>query len=468
MVIVILAVIITGLLATMAFQRITSSTTGGKDTVTKLEAAAAALDQFAGAHHRLPCPAEPTLDTGVESFANAATGQCTASAEKGTLPWKTLGLRREDGYDAWGLKLSYRVYTGNKGSLTQPEGVNMSECDITEPTAGNTDARGLCVSNAAPLLRSTSVEKFLKNKGLSLKENGVDRDYVAYVVMSHGPTGLGAYTVAGAMRTPNPAGDEQGNLRADGFVIKAFSGADVEATHAQHFDDLLVYRTIPDLVKKAGLEAHEWDDGGEVGSSLLNASTVGAALGQTSASPGDIGTDTLNLGAVTVGASGGNVLLSVTGSSNMNPDGTFSVAAVDGIGVAGNTFFGFFGDFLTNIGGEFLKFTFPSDSTKFAVTLRDFGIYAGAFVEKVELRFLNASGATVASVIKSGCRVDGGLASYEVTTSAFRSVEIRPQAATTSGGSSFVTTLLVSEVKACTSAAASCTTSLSSAGNACP
>jgi hypothetical protein len=263
-----------------------------------------------------------------------------------------------------------------------------------------------------------------------------------------------------------PKGDEDKNTKADGpFTLRAFSGSDEESTSTAHFDDLLVYRTLPDLVKLAGLEAHEWDDAGVVGTTLLNSATVGGATSVD---------NTLNMGAVTVGSSGGNVSVGTTSIATTNPDGTTSVTSVEGIGVAGNPFFLFFfgyirAEFLSSTNGEYLTFAFPSAATKFAVTLSDFGIVAGAYYESVEFRFLDASGGTVASVVKPGCQVDGGLASFAITTASFRTVEIRPRDLYTSSGTTTLPSLLlVSEVKACTSAAATCTTSLATTANTCP
>ncbi|HUP29654.1 MAG TPA: hypothetical protein VM122_05735 [Usitatibacter sp.] len=465
-VVVILAILLTAFIASFALSRMKAGTASQADTATALAAAAEALDQFASAQKRLPCPADPTATTGLEVLP--APGAATCSFPAGTLPWQTLGLKIEAGYDAWGRKLSYRVYTGSKGSFTQPNGINMVECDLVEPGTGSATATagsagGLCVSSVNPLLRSTSAAKFLEGKGLSLNDMGVARDYVAYVLVSHGATGLGGYTASGArLDLPSAASDERDNLNATGpFKITKFSDAETAATAGSHFDDLLVYRTLPDLVKRAGLAARDWEDQ-VVGSSLLNAVTAAAALGQTSVSPGDLGVSTLNLGAVQVSAfmgsaSANNISLDSTTLS----DGT----VVQGFGVAGN-----FSNRMTNFGGEYLKAQFPSAAGRFAVTLADFGSYAFfsvTFTEKVEFRFFN--GATqVASITKSGCNSDGGLASFSMTAPAFDSVEIRALASTTSSSTTGLTELLVSEVTACVATASACTTTLATAANTCP
>lgn len=465
-VIVILAILLTAFIAAFALSRMKSGTASQADTTTTLTAAAEALDQFASAQKRLPCPADPIATTGVEVLP--APGAATCSFPAGTLPWQTLGLKAEAGYDAWGRKISYRVYTGNNGSFTQPNGINMVECDLVEPTTGNAtptagSAGGLCVSNPDPLLRSTSADKFLAGKGLALTEDGVARDYVAYVLISHGATGLGGYTASGA-RLDLPGGDERNNTDPTGpFTIRAFSDAETAATANSHFDDLLVYRTLPDLVKRAGLAARDWEEAaGPVGSALLNAASAAAALGQTSVSPGDLGASTLNLGSVTVsGFMGG------AGASNLSLDSITLAGGtvVEGFGVAGN-----FSNRMTSLGGEYLQAQFPSAAGMFAVTLGDFGKYTFlglTFTEKVEFRFF--SGATqVASIIKGGCNTDGGLATFSLTAPPFDSVQIRALASTTSTSTTGLTALLVSEVTACVAGATTCTTSLATTANTCP
>ncbi len=263
MILMLMVLLMVGYLATYALYRVT---TGGheRDQTTRLLAIASeALDQFAAANARLPCPADPTIDTGLEAPATAA--RC--SFDGGTIPWKTLGMNHDDAIDGWGRKLSYRVYDGNAGSLTQPSGVSMVECDTVEPTAGDKTAvasslGGLCVSNADYRLRSTLDTVFLAGKGLTLTDFGTVHNDVAYVVISHGATGLGGYTVSGArLDLPTGGGDERDNTSdAGAFMIRAFSDPDTAATVNTHFDDLLVYRTLPDLVQRARLSARDWPE----------------------------------------------------------------------------------------------------------------------------------------------------------------------------------------------------------------
>ena len=469
MVVAILAVLAVALLATLALSRTTGADADRNDTVSRLNHAADAVDQFAAANHRLPCAADPTLDTGVEAITAVNAATCLPAADEGTLPWKTLGLKRDDSLDAWGDKISYRVYTGNKGSLVQPEGVNMTECDTVEPSSGNTTAAagsagGLCVTSTDPTLRSTSVAKYLQGKGLSLSDNGAARDNVAYLLLSHGKTGYGAYTTSGVRKAYSDVkGDELKNTSANGpFTIRAFSDVDVEANTTQHFDDLVVYRTLTDLAARTGLAARDWPDNGVVGQGRFDAATLAAAVGQATLTPGNLGTATVNVGVVAATSSAGNLALVTSTLNNPAPDGS---TTVDSLGVVS-----VFGNFLNTFDNAFITVTFNNDVTRFAVTLADFGTYySGSYLEQAQFIFRDSSGAQVGSAVtKTACRADHTLASFTLASSTFRSVEIHPYYAVAGGFVGLPSIFTVAEVKACNSTAASCATSLAAASNDCP
>ena len=462
-ILLILILIIAGLFATYALKRVTTGSDERDETNRKLAIGAAALEQYAAASSRLPCPADPALATGVEVQATAAT----CSFGEGTIPWSTLGMKSEDALDGWGRKISYRVYTGNAGSLTQPGGVSMVECDTIEPTVGNATGSagglgGLCVSNADPYLRVTKPEKFLAGKGLSLNDSGTAHTDVAYVLVSHGRTGLGAYTIAGA-RLDLPTGDERGNTRETGaFTIKAFSDPDTGATAGTHFDDLVVYRTIPELVRRIGLAARDWPDT-LVSSVVFDNPTVAAAAGHA-VTTGDVGAATLDFGSASV-----STYSTVGGTPDTATNISFddSYGATGGIGVAGN-----FTNLMTNYADEWLKIEIDDAAVKFAVTLNHFGFYdfsGQTYTEKVQFTFFSGATQVGSPVVKSGCNADGGLASYVITPAGvFNRVDIRPVWATAPSSDEFYTALLVSEFAACTVLATTCKTGLSAPANECP
>ena len=470
LILLIMVLLLVAFFAAWTVSRITGSGDDRTETDKRLNAAAAALERYAASNQRLPCPADPSaaaVTPGAEVKATAAT----CSFDTGTLPWLTLGLTSDAGLDAWGRKLSYRVYTGNKGSFTQPGGVSMVECDTVEPTIGSAtnvaaSLGGLCVSNADPYQRTTTPDKFLFGKGLTVIDRGTTHADVAYVVISHGASGLGAWTIAGTQLASPNSSDEKNNMKDTGsFTIKAFSGADIEVVNPQHFDDQLVYATIGDLVKRAGLQARDWPDTA-TSSVTFDATTVAAALGQPSVTPGDQGATTLDFGSARVTGYTG------TTATNISYDTNSAGTPVGGIGVAGNAITGFgFANMISSLSGEFLSITLSQAGAKFAVTLNEFGIYnfsGSTYTEQAQFKFYLGT-TLVDTITKAGCNTDGGLASFSMTPAGvFDKVEVIPVAATRAGGGTLVSLFLLSEIKACTASTSNCKTSLTTGANTCP
>lgn len=184
-----------------------------------LDAADAALANFVAANRRLPCPADGRIasgaaNAGVELF-NAASGACNpVTQQHGVLPWITLGLPDNAALDPWNARLSYRVDPALAGRAPLPQLMNMSQCDpaATGPAA----ASGACSVPLAPCTGSaacTAPASFLLNKGLDVwdgrngatgfaarQNNRAAGSGAAYVLISHGPGGSGAYNNSGVLQ----------------------------------------------------------------------------------------------------------------------------------------------------------------------------------------------------------------------------------------------------------------------------
>lgn len=458
MILLVMALLLVAFFAAYTISRIGSSGDAREDTRKRLAKAGTALERYAAANSRLPCPANPALATGTEVTATAST----CSNPDGTLPWATLGLNQDDGLDGWGRKVSYRVYTGAAGSLTQPGGASMVDCDTTELNPQGTDANGLCRAS-----HDTTPDQFVAGKGLMLTDFGVAHNDVAYIVMSHGATGLGAWTVAGT-QMDMPAGAERNNTNANGpFTIQAFSDPDTGATSAQHFDDQLAYAGIADLARRAGLYARNWPD--DIAASVtFDRPTLTAALGSSPAT--DTGRSTIQFTNVSVTALSGVTSADSSGSAQ---DISFQGSGTNqGIGgVSGTT------GLQSGVGGpdEAIRLDIGETVRQFAFALDGFGYQSTFFgfpiwIEQVELRFYTVSGTTAtlrATATKSGCRADGGLATFSVNPGVdWTRVEIRPEPTTAFFGSQ-PTSFLLAEIKAC-SAAVTCTANSETASTACP
>jgi hypothetical protein len=471
MVLVLLVMVAVIALSVWLVSRLGENADERKQTQASLEAAAAALDSFAAGNDRLPCPADPAADDGVEI---RAVKNCTTIllGIAGTLPWKTIGLARSLSLDAWGRKISYRVYSGADG-LTQDRGASMANCDTNEIAPSGVSGNGLCkpdpVDNV-PASRSTTPDQFLAGKGLKLTFFGRDLSppipsltiedptrHVAYVLISHGPTGQGGYTISGVQLDGPASNEEKDNLKPAGdFTAMAFSGPEVGINNNKHFDDMLIYRTISDLVKNANIAPRNWPDATlTVAAATFDRATLQAALGKNPGS--DTGTSTIALNGVTVtalDASGNTQNISFNNSTN------------DGIGgVSG-------GDELqSGVGGpdESLRLVFGEYSRQFAFALDAFGYdeASGSPVrwEQVQLKFYDAQGSTAtlkATIAKTACLLDPSLTTFSVDAGVdFNRVDVSPLptsgvlAARASG-------FFLSEVRTCKTGAA-CHTALETA-----
>ena len=426
------------------------------DTAARLAKARDALDQFAAATGRLPCPTDPTTNTGDEDRTG---GSSTCNKPTGTLPWRTLGLRADDGLDSWGWKISYRVYTG-AGGLTQDGGASMVQCDTSVSTDPGVDANGLCQVDGSGW--HTLYTDFYGAKGLKVTDFGAVNTGIAYVLISAGPTGYGSYGATGVATTAPVSTDEVGNTLAtgqggSGFVARAASAPSVAAADANHFDDVLAYRTIADLVTKSGLVARDWPDGTSSGSTVvLNTANIAAALGH-SVSPGDLGTRTLAIGNATLTVQRGGFSEDLALGTN---------ASVDGIGGGSSN------PTLSSSRSEVLHIALTSASQNFAITVNGFGCRqsSGTCVDSDRLRLTFYSGgvAVGSPITKLACNPGSGLASYTVNVgSDFDSVDVAPRSSTPWGNT---VSIYVSAFNTCASTA--CTTSLDSGsgpgGNHCP
>jgi hypothetical protein len=456
LVLVVFVLVMLGLAASYLLSRVDNTTADRKQTLARLAKAAEALDAFAGTARRLPCPADPALDTGEELLPAPNSVNCSfpTATVGGTMPWKTIGLRRDDAYDAWGRKLSYRVFAGGTG-LTQIGGASMVDCDTHDaPTAPTgVGLGGLCVPNADIYLKSSSPASFIAGKGLSLNDSGTAYTDVAFVVVSHGATGFGGYSGSGARVLPLPVSVAESNHNnASGpFTIRAFSDSETGPSGAQHFDDLLAYRRISDLARRSGLAARDWPEGAIFNSATMQAAIGSSAYGVTSVSSFNFAGNTYTA----VGSGSSRISFSTSGG-------------VEGIGVDGPS-----GgeNFLTT--SEYIRIDLGLSAGKVGIALNGFSaltVFSTRYREQVQVRFFNGGTAVGSSVVRQGCRDGTGLATFTVMPTipgqTFNRLEIQPMDVSPpilGIDSSF----LVSEFAACSPSSSSCTVTLATSANTC-
>ena len=426
------------------------------DTRARLQKAQAALEQFASATGRLPCPANPALDTGDEDRAAGPAGTC--NTVPGTIPWRSVGLRQDDGLDSWGFKLSYRVYTGAAGSLTQDNGASMVLCTVAAPASPGLAAGGLCQVDGTG--HRTDRNEFVAGKGLTVTDFGSVHPDAAYVLISHGPSGRGAFTSVG-VQSPMPSSpDEIANTTATGpFVARAAASAGTPPDDPGHFDDLLAYRSILDLATNANIAARDWNDP-TYASVTANLAAVSATLGAAPSSP-DLGTQTLAFNNATLSVQAGGVAenLTLTNASNL-----------DGVGGGGAM------PTLSSDDSEVLHIVFANNAQQLAFTLTGFGCRqtSGACTDSdaAQITFYQSGVVVGTPVTVLGCNTSN-VASFTIDRGAspggdFDGIDIAPKPTVPAAGT---TQLLLASFVNCPEGS-TCQTSQDTgagpAGNHCP
>lgn len=239
-------------------------------TQARMERIRAALHAFAATQARLPCPAAGVVDAGL-AVPPTVVDLCTN--RDGVVPWVSLGLRADDALDAWGRKISYRVYDGPTG-MTRDRGADMTDCDTVESSPATPTAPNFQCTAAHDVLPGPGAGTYLDpaiRPGLGVRVGGVNQTQMAWVLISHGSSGQGAWLPGGG-RVPVPASaDELVNAQAPAippapsvpFVQRDENVVDLDSASAPaHFDDLLLFETISQLIHATGREARDWPEAG--------------------------------------------------------------------------------------------------------------------------------------------------------------------------------------------------------------
>ena len=312
-----LLVVAASALAIRMARQVEDRTAQQQQTQVRMYRIQAALHAFAASHGRLPCPADG-MDVNDRGYAapNAASDIC--ASPDGTVPWGSLGLTKDDAFDAWGRKISYRVYAGPTG-MTRTRGADMTDCDTVEPAPVAPTPPSYDCTPAHNVRPGPGMDTYLDldpntRPGLTVRVGGIDQKQMAWVLVSHGASGMGAWLPGGARMALPASADEQANTQPPPAVYVQREEATVDldpATDAAHFDDLLRFETIAQLIQAAGREARDWPEGagpvtGDVIKKLLedpNAiDTKGNGSGLTF-----IDLPTTDLGTVRISSTGGEI-----------------------------------------------------------------------------------------------------------------------------------------------------------------
>lgn len=358
-----------------------------------------ALAAFATTQGRLPCPALGTADTGDEAVGVPAN---TCDANALTVPWRTLGLKRDEGLDGWGRKVSYRVFSGSTG-FTTAGSASVVDCN-SNPDASPSPTLSASRCGASHLNTAATFVS-ARSPMLQVNDRGTMRSDLAFVLVSHGATGRGAFAAEGGTRSELPAagGAESVNaLSTPPFRIESRSAAGVASSDVAHFDDLVLYRSFLQLAAEAKLGARDWGadpTGITTSSKAFTLAAVAAAGGSTAGSNTGQSSLTFNAGTgreVQVYAAGNTSQNVSTGGSTGEGIGTIETGGSAASAAA-----------ISSANGEALiLFTPNSRGRYFGARLFDFGTVSGD-AERVRLSFFTLSPfVLVGQVTKTACKVD--------------------------------------------------------------
>jgi hypothetical protein len=298
----------------------------------------------------------------------------------------------------------------------------------------------------------TNPADFLTGKGLSVDDLGSLKSGIAYVLISHGETGKGAYGAETTVRNDLPASGSKELLNAQSaapFWILARSDPSIPVSDVNHFDDSLAYLTIADLVAAAKLGGRDWGLP-LAGSQAFTHAGVQAITG----TPFNFNT---NASSITF----------TSGTASTADDFTATSLAANrrvamGTDASGNEGLGSTQDINdTNVSaaiqyasGDGLRFTFNTPARFLGITLISFG-FAPFFGDPERAVFKFFSGATQvgSTLTKSACHASG-FANFTLNPGTdFDSVTVE---ATFTIPSSFASEFLVGGIAACLVGATSC------------
>ena len=255
-------------------------------TKTRLANIDAALTLFVSQYKRLPCPADGRKDPVVDPTAgqeNPPTppSNCGPNTQQfGVVPWSALGLAAGDIEDGWGGRFTYRVgpelvvSNAMDFSSCDPAGTNLivffSPTSYCKPAGAlATDCNGANLSNCTPpntaLAGAAGKGLVVENvAGAILMDPRANPSTgAAYVVISHGADGGGAYSSQGVAQV---SGTAPGTMEAMNFPNLAYTppplaGAPTSflvddafnGTVVSHFDDFVSRPNILTVATKAQL-----------------------------------------------------------------------------------------------------------------------------------------------------------------------------------------------------------------------
>ncbi len=232
-----IVVLLIGIAMTMGLKMMTATlqNTAITETKAKQERIKLALIGFLRTNGRLPCPDITTnpanASYGLQDRVGIPDSNCTAPPAnvRPVLPWRDLGLSRDDVQDGWKNFFTYRV--ANNTNLTK--------------WTSRTGATAFTINHLTSSIEA-NVLTVQERNGAATSSITNPRGAIVCII-SHGRNGLGARTIKGAANTAPTSADEVENTDADSiFITGPFNEA---AINGGPFDDFLAFMTPQDLLQ---------------------------------------------------------------------------------------------------------------------------------------------------------------------------------------------------------------------------
>ncbi len=213
-VLVIVALLTSGLLMSITAQRTSAENT---DAQRQLETIREALLGFAMANGRLPCPAQANKPSTDDTSGNELARPCDGVLQHGVLPWKTLGLPETD---PWGRRFTYSVSSVDSSASPSKSFTRVVPTDALASFSLNTTG-------------SVNIRETWNSTATIASDLPV-------VIVSHGSNGAGAFLPTGAQLPISTDPNEAENSNANMIFVSRTPG--------ETFDDLVTW-IAPSILK---------------------------------------------------------------------------------------------------------------------------------------------------------------------------------------------------------------------------
>ncbi|MBL0142720.1 MAG: hypothetical protein IPP91_11620 [Betaproteobacteria bacterium] len=333
----------------------------------------------------------------------------------------------------------------------------MTDCNTQSWAVAAVPGTGRCNSSPHDTRDSTYLAyRNLAANSLSIQSEAGTASGYAFILVSHGESGAGAFVAEGGTRIAPPSAGtrEYPNTQASGtYALWSYSVPGTATSDAAFFDDIVVAVSASDLINSARLTAKSWDAPAPpptTASQEFTAASIAAAGGNSTQF--NTGRNSLNFGTFTVTAFGDT-------ARNVGFDLNVGTG-IGAIGTGSNSQTTATANRATNEG---LTFSFTQTGRYLGVTLGRFGSESGE-LERVSFDFV--IGGSAIRITKIACRTGDGRANFTINPGGdFDQVTIEPRL---TQFFNFSSTLNVSAIATCPSTNAACAAPGAIASEDCP